>query len=156
MRIPTRRIAGGLVPPLFPPDGTPIDTIVIGEAPGPRGADQSGVPFLGDRAGRLVFAALIRAKRCTFPVDFAAFEGWTGGEFARAAVRPVVRGIVLTNAFPRCPSDDRVRFRAPRASELHAAVNQRRLRQLVARAHSRGLRQILALGAPWRRASWRR
>lgn len=60
---------------------------------------------------------------------------------------PTVQSIALTNAYSRCPSDDRVRFRAPRAAELQSRVNQRRLRQLVALAQQRGLRQVIALGA---------
>ena len=47
------RILQTLVLPLFPVTG-PVKVMLFGEAPGPLGADQSGVPFWGDRSGKLV------------------------------------------------------------------------------------------------------
>ncbi|MBC7564150.1 MAG: hypothetical protein H7305_14680, partial [Gemmatimonadaceae bacterium] len=64
------RISGAPVAPLIPLDlQAPIRAILIGEAPGPRGADQSGIPFFGDRAGRPLYAALAAAGLVTFVGD---------------------------------------------------------------------------------------
>ena len=139
-----RRIASRDVSPLLPTDGA-IIALIMGEAPGPRGADQSGVPFLGDRAGRLVYRALRLADCVTWP-DFEATLAWEGKQFRAAAVRPVIRHVMLTNAFARCPTSDGRRFRAPTRAELESPVNRRRLAAEFELAASQGCRVAIGLG----------
>ena len=67
----------------------------IGEAPGRRGGERTGVPFSGDRTGRNFTALLARAG------------------LARDEV-------FITNAILCNPRDERGRNRAPRREELHA------------------------------------
>ena len=138
------RIASRDVPPLIPVDGA-IRALIMGEAPGPRGADQSGVPFLGDRAGRLVYRALRGAECVTWP-DFETTLSWDGQQFLAAAVHPAIHGVMLTNAFPRCPTSDGHRFRAPTRAELESSLNRRRLATELELAASRGCRVAIGLG----------
>lgn len=140
------RISGAPVPPLLPddPDG-PIRAILIGEAPGPRGADQSGIPFFGDRAGKPLYAAMQAAGVLTWVGDPDGVP-WDGAKLVRAGVRPVVRQVLLTNAFDRCPTDDGRKFRAPTRSERESEANLARLRRDIALAVSRGADRICCLG----------
>ena len=118
------RITSRDVPPLIPVDGA-IGALIMGEAPGPRGADQSGVPFLGDRAGRLVYRALRAAERVTWP-DFETTLAWEGKQFLAAArvhpESPTARDGVGARRVSRVPRRDRTRegrgrrFRSGRAS----------------------------------------
>ena len=48
--------------------------MLSGEAPGARGADQSGLPFWGDGAG-MTICALVATGRADVPA--AAWEDWT-------------------------------------------------------------------------------
>ena len=52
-------------PPFFPTAGS-VSALIYGEAPGPNGADKSGIPFFGDRAGRPLYEALEDEERCRF------------------------------------------------------------------------------------------
>lgn len=144
------RIQGRRVEALFPAEG-PILVLLMGEAPGPLGADQSGLPFWGDRAGQLVYRALERAGMAEVPVP--AWEDWDGGRFAAAGLRPTLRGAVLGNAFPSCPTDDGQKFRAPKDRELRDPANLARLGADLAKAAARcpGRLRIIGLG---RRAAW--
>ena len=87
------RIHGRPVSPCFP-EGGMLRSILYGEAPGPRGADQSGVPFWGDGAGIPLYRALAVAG-CA---DFAdsVWERWDG-----AALRDALRLVMPTPAAPR-------------------------------------------------------
>lgn len=136
--------------PLFSELG-PISVAIFGEAPGPRGADQSGIPFWGDRAGLLVYRALVAAGLAEVPP--AAWDPWDGARFSREALRPVPKGVLLGNAFPRCPTRDGHTFRAPTDAELKAPENLARLSSEVGLAASRcpGRLKVIALG---RRAEW--
>lgn len=138
------------VPPLFSESGI-IQVAIFGEAPGPRGADQSGIPFWGDRAGILVYRALVAAGRAAVPE--AAWDPWDGARFRREGLRPDLHGAFLGNAFPRCPTRDGHTFRAPTDAELKAPANLARLSGEVALAVSRcpGRLRVIALG---RRAEW--
>lgn len=141
---PARRIAGRDVPALTPDTGS-IFALIMGEAPGPRGADQSGFPFFGDRAGRLVYRALRTAGCASWP-HFGDTIEWKGAQLAAAGLRPVVQGVMLTNAFPRCPTDDGQRFRAPKRAELQSDANRARLLAEFTLAASRGCRMAIGLG----------
>lgn len=144
------RIFQTAVPPLFPRDGA-VRVLLLGEAPGPRGADQSGIPFWGDRAGRPVYRALVAAGLARVPE--AAWLEWDGARFREEGLRPEVREVALSNAFPSCPTSDGEHFRAPTDAELRSEANQARLRAELAQAAERcpGTLRVLTLG---RRAAW--
>lgn len=141
-----QRISGAPVPPLCPDDhDAPIRAILVGEAPGPRGADQSRIPFFGDRAGKPLYAAMRAAGVVTWIGDPDSVP-WDGARLRNAGIRPVVSQVLLTNAFDRCPTDDGIRFRAPRRSERESHENLSRLRRDVAYATARGADRICCLG----------
>lgn len=140
------RISGAPVPPLRPADPLgPIRAVLIGEAPGPRGADQSGIPFFGDRAGKSLYAAMSAAGVLTWIGDPASVR-WDGADLVRAGVRPVVTQVLLTNAFDRCPTDDGRTFRAPTRAERESETNLQRLRADIGLASERGADRICCLG----------
>ncbi len=138
------RIVGGAVPARFPEQGE-VRVLCVGEAPGPRGADKSGVPFFGDRAGAPLYRALEAAGACVLPTGTWALP-WDGAVFAREGLTPTLRGVALGNAYDRCPTDDGRRFRAPSRAELESPDNVARLSADFDRAQARGLRVIVALG----------
>ncbi len=144
------RILQTQVAPLFPPRG-PVRVMLFGEAPGPRGADQSGIPFWGDRAGTCVFRALEAAGLAEVPPE--AYRDWDGARFRDAGLAPSLREVALSNAFPVCPTRDFQTFRAPSDKELLAPANLERLREELARASDRcpGRLRVIAMG---RRAQW--
>jgi uracil-DNA glycosylase len=142
----TARIRGGAVAPLQPADPeAPIRAVLVGEAPGPRGADQSGIPFFGDRAGRPLYAALLAAGALQWIGDPGSVA-WDGAALLSAGVRPVVSGVLLTNAFDRCPTDDGQHFRAPTRAEREHPENLARLRRDITYATARGADRIICLG----------
>lgn len=138
------RISGRAVPPLLPHDG-PIHVLLVGEAPGPRGADKSGFPFFGDAAGRHLYQALARIRAITMPAGVDSMP-WDGAGFAAAALAPVAHGIALGNAYDRCPTDDGSSFRAPTRAELEGTDNVHRLVSELERMCARGLRGVVTLG----------
>ena len=144
------RILQTHVSPLFPPSG-PVKVLLLGEAPGPRGADQSGLPFWGDRAGMLVYRALEAAGLAEVPP--AAYVHWDGARFRAEGLRPELRGAALSNAFPRCPTRDGQTFKAPTDAELKAPENLARLLAELHLAAGRcpGLLRVITLG---KRAHW--
>lgn len=160
------RIRGRRVKPLFPKTGV-VDAIVYGEAPGPRGADKSGIPFFGDRSGRLVWGALIEAGRCELVVPVASAgtrvaigDGsesvaqllhLDGATLRKRRITPVVAGVALSNAFPVCPTENGMTFRAPGRREMGSDDNLERVQREVALARRRGLRTVVTLG---RNADW--
>jgi uracil-DNA glycosylase len=125
--------------------------MLFGEAPGPRGADQSGIPFWGDRAGLPVYRALEAAGLAQVPA--AAYEQWDGARFRDLGLAPVLSGVALSNAYPRCPSTDLQRFRAPTDAELRSPENLARLGGELEAAVARcpGTLRVIAMG---RRAQW--
>ena len=144
------RILQRQVPPFFPSDG-PIHAFLIGEAPGPRGADRSGLPFWGDRAGLPLYLALEAAGMARVPPQ--AYEAWDGQRFRDLGLAPSLSGVALGNALAVCPTSDGEHFRAPSDAELRDPVNQARLRAEIRQAQIRapGRLTLLALG---RRAGW--
>ncbi len=125
------RILGQPVPALFPAAG-PVRMVLVGEAPGPRGADQSGLPFWGDGAGRAVYRALVAAGLAEVPE--AAWADWDGARLKARGLVPVLRGVALSNSWPTCPTNDGERFRAPSDRELRSPANLARLAAELARA----------------------
>lgn len=139
------RIFQTTVPARYPAEGA-VRVMIFGEAPGPRGADQSGIPFWGDRAGVLVYRALQTAGLAEVPE--AAFEDWNGARFRELGLEPELRGAALSNAYPRCPTKDGHSFRAPTDRELKDPENLARLRQELSQAQARcaGCLRVITLG----------
>lgn len=125
------RILGQPVSPLFPAAGA-VGLLLLGEAPGPRGADQSGIPFWGDGAGIAVYRALAAAGLAVVPE--AAWSDWDGARLRARNLFPTLRGVALSNAWPACPTNDGERFRAPSDRELRSPANLARLGVELARA----------------------
>jgi uracil-DNA glycosylase len=124
--------------------------MLFGEAPGPRGADQSGLPFWGDGAGITVYRALVTAGRAEVPD--AAWEDWDGARFKSLALTPQLHGTALSNAYPACPTKDGEHFHAPSNRDLLAAGNLARLGAELARAATgRDSLRVIAFG---KRAQW--
>ena len=138
------RILGTPVPMLLPLEG-PVYVLLVGEAPGPRGADKSGVPFLGDAAGKVLYDVLVRMGAMTLPPEIAQME-WDGSLFVARGIVPVATGVALGNAFDRCPTDDGSSFRAPMRAELEGAANFARLTRDINLLRARGLKGIVTLG----------
>lgn len=138
------RILGTPVPLLLPNEG-PVHVLVVGEAPGPRGADKSGVPFFGDAAGRHLYTALVRLGAVVLPPAVDTLP-WDGAEFTAAGITPQAHGVALGNAYDRCPTDDGQSFRAPIRSELEGARNFTRLNRDLDALQARGLKGIVTLG----------
>lgn len=138
-----RRIRGESVKALFP-EGGEVRAILYGEAPGPRGADQSGVPFWGDGAGIPLYRGLEKAGCARVPAG--AWEPWDGARLREEGLWPKLQGVALSNALPWCPSDDGCRFRAPKKSELQTSENLARLRAELARAAAAGALRVMTLG----------
>ncbi len=144
------RILQRHVPAFFPITG-PLFAFLIGEAPGPRGADRSGIPFWGDRAGLPVYLALEAAGLALVPPE--SYEAWDGQRFRDLGLRPALEGVVLGNALAVCPTSDGERFRAPSNGELLDPANLGRLAVEIRAARDRapGTLTLVALG---RRAAW--
>ena len=90
------RIFQTTVAPLFPAEG-PVRVFLVGEAPGPRGADKSGIPFWGDRAGIAVYRALEAAELAEVPAE--AYGDWDGAHLKAKGYTGVL-GMEHGNAKP--------------------------------------------------------
>lgn len=139
----TKRIIGESVKPLLPIGD--VYVFVVGEAPGPRGADKSGIPFFGDAAGLHLYRALVSMHAVELPPAVEQMS-WDGAQFAAAHLTPIARGVALGNAFDRCPTDDGHSFRTPSKSELDGEDNMQRLQSEIDALRARGLRGIVTLG----------
>jgi len=144
------RITGRTVPALFPVAG-PVSVMLFGEAPGPRGADQSGIPFWGDGAGITVYRALAATGRAEVPE--AAWGDWDGARFKALSLRPRLHGTALSNAYPACPTKDGDHFHAPSNRDLLAPLNLERLSAELAQAAA-GRTSPLRVIALGKRAQW--
>jgi uracil-DNA glycosylase len=143
-RIEIGRILGTPVPMFLPQEGA-VHVLIVGEAPGPRGADKSGIPFFGDAAGKHLYQALVRMGAVTLPPEVDALP-WDGAAFTAAGLAPLSHGVALGNAFDRCPSDDGQSFRAPIRAELESQRNISRINRDLDLLTSRGLKGIVTLG----------
>jgi uracil-DNA glycosylase len=125
--------------------------MLFGEAPGPRGADQSGIPFWGDGAGITVYRALAATGRAEVP-DLA-WEDWDGARFKALGLLPHLKGTALSNAYPACPTKDGEHFHAPSNRDLLAPANLARLAAELTRAAQEGTSplRVIAFG---KRAEW--
>lgn len=130
--------------PAFFPESGPLHSLLYGEAPGPRGADKSGIPFWGDGAGLPLYRALSKAGCASVPPD--AWLLWEGARLVSAGLRPVLTGVALSNSFAACPTADGQKFRAPTRGELESAENVARLRSELLRAAQQGATQVVTLG----------
>ena len=144
------RIHGHAVPALFPDSGL-VSVMLFGEAPGPRGADQSGIPFWGDGAGITVYRALAATGRAEVPE--AAWEDWDGARFKSLALWPRLRGTALSNAFPACPTKDGEHFHSPSNKDLLSPANLERLAMELAQAGA-GRTSPLRVVVFGKRAEW--
>jgi hypothetical protein len=144
------RIQGHPVPALFPESGA-VSVMLFGEAPGPRGADQSGIPFWGDGAGITVFRALAATGRAEVPEG--AWQDWDGARFNTLALTPRLHGTALSNAYPACPTKDGEHFHAPSNRQLLDPANLARLSAELARG-TMGNRSPLRVIAFGKRAEW--
>jgi uracil-DNA glycosylase len=144
------RILQTHVHPFFPAQGL-VRVMLFGEAPGPRGADQSGIPFWGDRAGILVYRALEAAGLAVVPAP--AYQHWDGARFRELGLAPELRGAALSNAYPSCPTRDGQTFRAPTDAELRHPDNLARLQAELHRAAAGNATplRVITLG---KRAHW--
>jgi uracil-DNA glycosylase len=140
---PAGRITGVAVAALFPEPG-PLHSVIYGEAPGPRGADKSGIPFWGDGAGLPLYRALALAGCAAVPG--AAWPLWDGLRLSAAGLRPVLSGVALSNAHACCPTADGRKFRAPTRAELEAPGNLGRLRSELEEGLRRGASRVVTLG----------
>jgi len=138
-----RRIAAVTVEAAFPATGR-CWVMAYGEAPGPRGAGVSGIPFWGDGAGVPLYRALVEAGLVEVPAE--AWMDWDGARFVREGLFPTFRGAALSNAYPMCPTDDGVRFRAPRPPEVKSAANVDRIRGELIRAREAGVVKVVTMG----------
>ena len=144
------RIQGQPIPALFP-EGGAVSVMLFGEAPGPRGADQSGIPFWGDGAGITVYRVLAAMGRADVPD--AAWEDWDGARFKALGLVPRLHGTALSNAYPACPTKDGDHFHAPSNRDLLAPANLARLSAELARA-AEGRTSPLRVVAFGKRAEW--
>jgi uracil-DNA glycosylase len=120
--------------------------MLFGEAPGPRGADQSGIPFWGDGAGITVYRALAATGRAEVPD--AAWADWDGARFKALGLAPRLIGTALSNACPACPTKDGEHFHAPSNRDLLDPANLARLLSELTQAAPL---RVIAFG---RRAEW--
>lgn len=123
--------------------------MLFGEAPGPRGADQSGLPFWGDGAGMPVYRALRSAGMAEFPSR--AFDLWDGAALHQAGLRPSLSGVALSNAYPRCPTRDGDHFHAPTDKQLLDPNNMERICRELRSCRCSGRLRVIVLG---KRAAW--
>lgn len=145
MKRPAGRILQTNVAPLYPARG-PVAVMLFGEAPGPLGADRSGIPFWGDRSGKLVYRALVEAGLADVPE--AAWANWNGAELARLGLRPALHRAALSNACSYCPTKDFESFCAPSNAELKHPDNLARITIELKRAADRcdTTLSVIALG----------
>jgi len=132
------------VPALFPSSG-PIRSLLVGEAPGP---DNRGLPFWGDRCGRIVYRTLADLGMADVPEG--AWAAWRTA--ALAGFRPILNQVAITNVFDHLPMLARGGWGAPTPEDIRA--DSSRLMADVSRAWAACPAQdlvVIALG----RTAWR-
>jgi hypothetical protein len=91
-----------------------------------------------------LYRALVEAGLVEVPAE--AWMDWDGARFVREGLFPTFRGAALSNAYPMCPTDDGVRFRAPRPPEVKSAANVERIRGELTRAREAGVVKVITMG----------
>lgn len=86
--------------------------LLVGEAPGPRGADLTGYPFWGDDAGIKLYGLIGELGLLDEP-----FSPWSPGTSLVGEFPPAGR-YAITNACTQMPVGDDGKFCAPTASRL--------------------------------------
>lgn len=90
----------------------PPSLLLIGEAPGPKGADCTGYPFWGDDAGLPLYSLVGRLGLFDEP-----FTPWQRGENL-SGTKPPAGKYAITNACTQMPVSRDGRFRAPPRARL--------------------------------------
>jgi uracil-DNA glycosylase len=110
----------------YPPQGPgAVSLLIVGLAPGLRGANRTGIPFTGDDSGLLLLETLARH-------GFAE-----GGLHSGSADRPLLHGTAITNA---------VRCVPPQNKPLGAEINTCREFLVATVSRLPALRVIVTLG----------
>lgn len=98
--------------------------LLVGEAPGPRGADLTGYPFWGDDAGIKLYGLIGELGLLDEP-----FSPWSPGTSLVGEFPPAGR-YAITNACTQMPVGDDGKFCAPTASRLDGEA-QRLLEEIT-------------------------
>lgn len=139
-------ITGRAVPPKWPEgESPPVYIALYGEAPGRYGADRSLCPFWGDKAAKVLYRALREAGVATWDGGSEVLDLF-GIELVERGIMPRVSGIMLSNAYDRCPAAGPTRIRPPSRTELQSAENERRVLTELDTACAYGCRTVIALG----------
>ena len=86
----------GPVETLYPPEGaSSVELLIVGLAPGLRGANRTGIPFIGDNSGGLLYETLGKQGLAELPPQ------------AEAAGRPHLNATAITNAVRCVPPENR-------------------------------------------------
>ena len=173
----TPRILETVVPARFPESG-PVIALIVGEAPGPRGADKSQHPWWGDEAGKLLLKGLYKAglfrsvsvrgeigglfdlgqpEIVRVEPDFDSFpllRPWSGERFAREGILPVLEGVALTNAWAKCPTKTGESFHRPTEKQMAGAENVERMAAEAEQARLRAPDGVLCVVALGTAAGW--
>lgn len=110
----------------YPPGGADtVRLLIVGLAPGLRGANRTGIPFIGDESGALLYETLARhgfAEHLPLP---------------RSADRPLLRSTAITNA---------VRCVPPQNKPIGEEINTCRRFHVALISQLSGLEVIVTLG----------
>ncbi len=112
--------------PAFGPSDQSVRLLIVGLAPGLKGANQTGRPFTGDYAGDLLYATLLKFGLAQGRYNKVASDGL------------VLNGCRITNAVRCVPPENK-----PTGAEVKACAGYLRTEL----ASLPGLRCLLALGA---------
>lgn len=112
--------------PAFGPSDASVRLLIVGLAPGLKGANQTGRPFTGDYAGDLLYATLLKFGLATGHYNKVASDGL------------ILNGCRITNAVRCVPPENK-----PTGAEVRACAGYLRA-ELAALP---GLRCLLSLGA---------
>ena len=116
----------GPVETWYPPQGPgAVSLLIVGLAPGLRGANRTGIPFTGDESGTLLYETLARH-------GFAE-----NGLHSGSTDRPLLQGTAITNA---------VRCVPPQNKPLGAEINTCRGFLVATISRLPGLKVIVTLG----------
>ncbi|HCF56742.1 MAG TPA: hypothetical protein DFS52_01935 [Myxococcales bacterium] len=101
----------------FPREPSPW-LLVVGEAPGPRGADRTGYPFWGDDSGLEIYGLIASLGLLSEP-----FTPWKR-RADLTGTRPPLGRYCITNACPRMPLAEAGGFTAPEPARLKSEAGR--------------------------------